>query len=73
MKKVPHKNICHTGAVHINVEPHTIPTIRINLDLKTKREYVKVKLHRNPTSENWTCINSKQIFLQRQARGTPFA
>ena len=38
-------------ALQIHVDTPMIPLIKIKLELKTERYYIKIKLHRNPTSK----------------------
>ena len=51
MNNVFYKNRFCTGAVQIHAEPYLIPLIQSMLDLKMERNYVKIKLHRNPDLE----------------------
>ena len=41
MKKVSQKIICHTGAVQIQIKPPPIPLMKMKIDLKMERDYVK--------------------------------
>ena len=63
MKNVAHQNIWRTGAVPNHGDPSMIHLITIKLGLKMERGYVKIKLRKNPMSENWTRINSKFLRL----------
>ena len=51
MNSYYNKKSWSTGVVKIHVEPPPIPKIKNNPDLKTERNYVKIKLGRNPNSE----------------------
>ena len=51
MNKVFHKKIWIIGSVQMHVEPHPIPLIKIKNDVKLDKDYVKIKLCRDPTSE----------------------
>ena len=51
MKNISHNKSWCTGVVKTNFDPYTTPLIKIKLDLKTERDYVKIKLHRNHMSE----------------------
>ena len=64
MKNLSDQKIQHTGAVQILVGTPLIQLTKSKLNLKTEKDYMKIKLRRNPTSENWICMNSKW-----QARG----
>ena len=46
MKKIPHKNIWHTGAVQIHVDPPPIHSIKSKNDFKLEKDCVKIKLRR---------------------------
>ena len=51
MKDISDKKSYHTGAVKIHVDTHPNPQIKGKIGLKTERYYVRIKLHRNNTSE----------------------
>ena len=51
MKNFYHKKSWRTDLVQIHIEPHLISLIKSKLDLKMERDYVKIKLRRNPMSE----------------------
>ena len=48
MEKVFYDKGCIPGAVQIHLDPHPIPIIKIKIDTKFKKDYVKIKLHINP-------------------------
>ena len=48
---ISHKNIWHTWAVKLHVDPPPIILIKRKLDLKMERDYMKIKLCRNTVSE----------------------
>ena len=52
MKNVSHNKIWNQGAVQMLVEPPPIPLISGNNDTKLNKYSVKIKLHKDPTSEN---------------------
>ena len=51
MWNVSHKNIWYTGSVQTHVDPPLITLIKSKLDLKMERDYAKIKLRRNTSSE----------------------
>ena len=59
MKKISHDKNWHTGAVQIHVGTPLIPLIKIKNDTKAGNDSVKIKLHRDPTSEIRVCTNLK--------------
>ena len=51
MNNVSHNKICHNVAVQTHAHSLLIPLTKSRFDLKTERDYVKIKLHRNYMSE----------------------
>ena len=72
MGKVSHNNIWRTGAVQIYVEPPPIPLIKSRIGLKTERDYVKIRLRRNPTSENLDIHEFKIAFFTMSSQSNSF-
>ena len=64
MKNISHKKSCNTGAVQIHVETSPIPLIKIKNDVELENDCVKIKLCRDPTSENRIYMNSKWPCLE---------
>ena len=63
MKKVSHKKGSHTDEVQIYVESTPVHLIIIKYDTKLEKDYVKIKLFRDPMSQNhiykiltWPCL-----------------
>lgn len=50
MKNISHKKCCISRAVEIHLYPPRVPVIKINLDMKSNKYYVKIKFYRNTTS-----------------------
>ena len=50
MKKVYHKKTLIVGVVQVHVEPPPTPLIKIKYDDKLDKDYVKLKIRRDPTS-----------------------
>ena len=53
MKNVSRKNIWRNSTVKIHMDTHLVTLIKSKLDLKTERDYVKSKLRRITTSEEY--------------------
>ena len=51
MKHVSHKNICNSGTVQVHVDQPLIPLIKSNNNDKPHKDFVKIKLGRDLTSE----------------------
>ena len=47
------------GTVQVHVEPPPIPLIKSNNDEKMDKDCVKLKLHRDPTSQNFDLYEFK--------------
>ena len=52
MKNVSHKNKWNAGLVHLHVDPPPTPLITSKHDNKSEKDFVTMKLRRDPTSEN---------------------
>ena len=52
MQNIYHKKMWNAGLVQLHVEPPPTPLIKSKHDDKSEKDFVKVKLHRDPTSEN---------------------
>ena len=52
MQNFSQNNKWNVGLVHFHVEPPPTPPIKSKHDDKPEKDFVKVKLHRDPTSEN---------------------
>ena len=50
MKNVSHKKIWISGMTQVHVDPPLIPLIKGKYDSKSDKDFVKLKLHRDPTS-----------------------
>ena len=62
MKNVFHKKKCNVGVVQLHVDPPPPPLIKSKHDDKLEKDFVNIKLRRDPTSEKldryefkWTC------------------
>ena len=51
MKKVSHKKKWDVGVLQLHVEPPRTPQIKSKHDDKSDKDFVKIKLRRDPTSE----------------------
>ena len=52
MKNVSNKKKWNIGVLQVHVEPSPTPLIKSNHDDKSEKDFVKLKLRRDPTSEN---------------------
>ena len=52
MKKVSHKKNWNVGLLQFHVEPPPTPLTKIQHDDKSEKDFVKMTLRRDPTSEN---------------------
>ena len=52
MINVSHKKKCNTGTVQVQVDLPPIPLIKMNNNYKLDKYFVKIKLCRDPRSEN---------------------
>ena len=52
MKNVLHKNKCNAGVVNFQLDPPPIPLIKSRKYYKSDKDFVNLKLCRDPTSEN---------------------
>ena len=72
MKNVYLKNIWRTGAVQIHVEPPPMFLNQSKINLKTERDYVRIKLRRNPLSEKLDIYEFKMDFLTIESQRNSF-
>ena len=56
MTNVSHKKSWLSGAVKIPMYPLPIPLIKIKLDMKYEKDYVKIKSFRKPMSDDHDMI-----------------
>ena len=68
MKSVSHNKSWCADAEQIHVEPPTKPPIKSKIYFKKERDYVKIKLRRNPTSEKLDMYEFKMDLFENVNR-----
>ena len=63
MKNVSHKKKWNAGLLQLHVDPPTITLIKVKHYDKSERDFVKIKLGRDWTSENLDLSESKMALL----------
>ena len=63
MKIVSHKKKWNTGTIQVQLEPPPIPLPESNNDDKLDKEFVKIKLRRDTTSENSDPYEFKMVLF----------
>ena len=63
MKNIPHKKRINTGTIQVHMDPPPIPLIKSNNDDKSDKDSIKIKLRRDPMSENLDLYELKMAFL----------
>ena len=59
MKKFFHKKKWNAGFVQVHVDPPLVNLIKIKHNDKSDKDFVKIKLHKDPTSEILSLYESK--------------
>ena len=68
MRNVSHKNKWNTGVVQLHMEPPPIPLIKVKHNDKLDKDFLTIKLRRDPTSEKLGLYEFKMFVRHRQAR-----
>ena len=63
MQNVSHKKKWNAGLLQLHVDPPPITLIKGNHDDKSENDFVKMKLRRDPTSENLDLYEFKMALL----------
>ena len=72
MKKIYHYKKWNAGLVQLHVEPPHIPLIKSKYDDMSEKDFVKMKLRRDPTSENSDPYEFKMALFYNIYRGNVF-
>ena len=63
MKKILHKRKWNVGVIQVHVDPPPIHLIKIKHDDKLDRDFVNIKLRRDPTSETLDLYEFKIVLF----------
>ena len=69
MDNISHKKKWNTGTLQVHVEPPVIPLINSKNDDKSYKDFVKIKLRRDPTSEKLDLYEFKMALFDKGERG----
>ena len=72
MQNVSHRTKWNAGLLYLHVEPLPITLIKGKHDDKSENEFVKMKLRRDPTSENSNLYEFKTALFYNGYRGDCF-